>query len=78
MTFGRLVPNLRDMVIPTATSAEPRRWQDVRQARGLSLRELGNLVGRTHSTMLAYSCGAKPVPQRILDRLAEALGEPVR
>lgn len=61
-----------------ATQTSPRRWQDVRAEQGVSLRVLGEMVDRRHSTMLAYSCGVLAVPQKILDRIAAALGEPVR
>ena len=60
--------------IPT----EPRTWQEVARDRGISLRLLGELVGRPHSTMLAYSSHKRPTPQEILWKLARVLGETVR
>lgn len=59
-------------------NAELRPWQDVAKERGISLRILGELIGRPHSTMLAYSSHKRVVPQEILWRLARVLGEPVR
>lgn len=52
----------------------PRTWQETAKARGFSLRTLGEKVGRTHSTMLAYSCGKRPIPQPVRERMAEVLG----
>lgn len=62
----------------TPTDAEPRRWQDVRVERQLTLSQLGGLLGRPHSTMLAYSCGKRRLPKKLLLRLALIFGEPVR
>lgn len=65
---------MHDMTpIPT----DPRRWQDVAKERGISLRQLGDLLGRTHSTMLAYSIAKRRMPLELLDRLGKLLGEPV-
>jgi hypothetical protein len=55
-----------------------RRWQDVAKERGISLRILGDLLGRTHSTMLAYSMGKRPLPQDLLEKLHRILGEDVQ
>lgn len=63
---------------PTPISTEPRTWQEVREERGISLRILGEIIGRPHSTMLAYSSGRRRPPQDVLWALARALGEPVR
>jgi hypothetical protein len=56
----------------------PRTWQEVARDRGISLRILGELIGRPHSTMLAYSSHKRTTPQEILWKLARVLGEPVR
>jgi hypothetical protein len=69
---------LQDMTADTPTPTEPRTWQEVAKDRGLNLRELGEMVGRTHSTMLAYSCGKLTPPKKILALLAQGLEEPVR
>ena len=50
----------------------------VREERGISLRLLGEIIGRPHSTMLAYSSGRRRVPQEILWKIGRALGEPVQ
>jgi len=63
---------------PTPIAAEPRAWQVVREERGISLRLLGEIIGRPHSTMLAYSSGRRRVPQEILWKIGRALGEPVQ
>ena len=60
--------------IPTG----PRTWQEVARDRGISLRLLGELIGRPHSTMLAYSSGKRQPTQEILWKLARVLGETVR
>lgn len=78
MTAGPRVPKLQGMALEVPSSDTLRTWQEVREERGISLRILGDLVGRTHSTMLAYSMGKRPVPQELLVRLARVLGEPVR
>lgn len=62
----------------TPTDTAPRRWQDVAKERGLSLRMLGEFLGRTHSTMLAYSIAKRRMPQELLDRLGKMLGETVQ
>lgn len=59
-------------------STEPRTWQEVARDRGISLRLLGELIGRPHSTMLAYSSGRRVPPQDIMWKLQRVLGEPVR
>ena len=62
----------------TPTPTDPRTWQEVARDRGISLRLLGELVGRPHSTMLAYSCGRRTPPQDVLFKLSRVLGEAVR
>jgi hypothetical protein len=62
----------------TPTTTEPRRWQEVARERGFSLRQLGDLLGRTHSTMLAYSMGKRRMPHDLLERLGKMLGEAVQ
>jgi hypothetical protein len=42
------------------------------------LRILGELVGRPHSTMLAYSSGKRVPPQEIIWKISRVLGEDVR
>lgn len=60
-------------------SDEPRRtWQEVAKERGISLRILGELIGRPHSTMLAYSSGRRVPPQEVMWSLRRVLGEDVR
>lgn len=66
------------MSVNTPTPTAARRWQDVTKERGVSLRVLGEIVGRPHSTMLAYSCGARQIPQVLLDKIAVVFGEPVQ
>lgn len=78
MTISAAVPILRDMTLPIPSPSEPRPWQTVARERGIPLRILGELLGRTHSTMLAYSMGKRPVPQELLDKLARILGEPIQ
>ena len=64
---------------PQAATTEPiRTWQEVARDRGISLRILGELIGRPHSTMLAYSSGARVPPQEVLWRLRKVLGEEIR
>ena len=60
------------------TPTVPRRWLDVARDRGISLRILGELVGRPHSTMLAYSSGRRPLPEELLWKIGRVLGEPVQ
>jgi hypothetical protein len=62
----------------TPTPTDARRWQDVAKERGFSLRQLGDLLDRTHSTMLAYSIEKRRMPQTLLDRLGKLLGETVQ
>jgi predicted transcriptional regulator len=62
----------------TPTTTTLRTWQEVRKERGISLRILGELVGRTDKTMQAYSMGIRATPEEVLWRLARVLGEPVR
>lgn len=66
------------MTDQTPTAAVSRTWQEVAKDRGISLRLLGELIGRPHSTMLAYSCGKRNPPQDIMGKLTRVLGEPVR
>lgn len=66
------------MTAETPTPTDPRTWQEVARDRGISLRLLGELIGRPHSTMLAYSCGKRVPPQEIMWKLQRVLGEPVR
>lgn len=77
MTNGRRVPKMQDMTADTPIPTAPRTWQAVAKERGLTLRILGDLVGRPHSTMLAYSCGKRRMPQEMLDRLTRLFGERV-
>jgi hypothetical protein len=65
------------MTPETPTPTAPRTWQTVAKERGLSLRILGEMVGRPHSTMLAYSCGKRRMPQPLRDRLSTIFGEAV-
>lgn len=61
------------------TNTDPRRrWQDVRTERDIPLRVLGQLVGKTDSTMQAYSIGRRPVPKEVLWRMSIIFGEDVR
>ena len=62
----------------TATTDTRRTWQEVREERGISLRLLGELVGRPHSTMLAYSSRKRVPPQELMWKIARVLGEDVR
>lgn len=66
------------MELQAATTDTRRTWQEVARERGISLRILGDLVGRPHSTMLAYSSGRRVVPQDIMWKIARTLGEDVR
>lgn len=66
------------MEAEAATTETRRTWQEVARERGISLRILGELIGRPHSTMLAYSSGARTPPQEIIWKLARVLGEDVR
>ena len=66
------------MALDAPTTEDPRPWQEVARERGISLRILGELVGRPHSTMLAYSCGKRVPPQELMWKIARVLGEPVR
>lgn len=53
-------------------------WQDVARARGISLRKLGVLLDKSHTTMLAYSCGKRRVPEDVMERMTRLFGEDVR
>ena len=66
------------MALDVAETEARRTWQEVREERGISLRILGELVGKTHSTMLAYSIGKRRVPQDVMDKIRRVLGEDVR
>lgn len=61
-----------------ATSETRRTWQEVARDRGITLRLLGDLIGRPHSTMRAYSSGKRSTPQEVLWKLGRVLGEDVR
>lgn len=78
LTTGQRCLILQSMQETTPLPTEPRTWQEVARERGINLRILGELVGRPHQTMLAYSSGVRRVPEEILWRLAKVLGEPVR
>ena len=78
MTAQEKGPILQSMQDTAPIPTEPRTWQEVARDRGISLRLLGELVGRPHSTMLAYSSHKRRVPQEILWKLARVLGEPVQ
>lgn len=60
------------------SDTEPRTWQEVAKERGINLRILGELIGRPHQTMLAYSSGQRRVPEDILWKLSRVLGETVK
>lgn len=66
------------MALEVAITDTRRTWQEVRAERGISLRELGERVERTHSTMLAYSMGKRVPPQEVMDKIRAVLGEDVR
>jgi transcriptional regulator with XRE-family HTH domain len=66
------------MTAEPTTPTEPRTWQEVAKDRGISLRILGELIGRPHSTMLAYSCGKRTPPQEVLFRISRVLGETIQ
>jgi len=66
------------MDLEIASVEAPRTWQEVREDRGISLRILGELIGRPHSTMLAYSSGKRRPPQEVMWKIAKVLGENVR
>ena len=66
------------MQTDTPIATEPRDWRVVAQEHHLNLRELGELIGRQHTTMLAYSMGKRPVPKVVLIAMGAVLGEPVR
>ena len=66
------------MELQTATTEPLRTWQEVARDRGISLRILGELVGRSHMTMLAYSSGKRQPPQEVMWKIAKVLGEAVR
>ena len=66
------------MALEAPRADAPRTWQEVARERGISLRILGELIGRPHSTMLAYSSGKRVPPQEIMWKLARVLGEDVR
>lgn len=78
MTFCGRGPILQDMTEQTPTATGPRTWQEIARDRGISLRILGELIGRPHSTMLAYSCGKRTPPQDVLFRISRVLGEPIQ
>jgi hypothetical protein len=66
------------MALEAPTDETRRTWQEVAKERGISLRILGELIGKTHSTMLAYSMGRRVPPQDVMWRIKRALGEDVR
>lgn len=66
------------MTTETPTPTEPRTWQEVAKDRGISLRILGELIGRPHSTMLAYSSDRRRIPEELLWKLSRVLGEDVQ
>jgi len=66
------------MEAEATTPMTPRPWQEVARERGIPLRLLGELVGRPHQTMRAYSSGKRTTPQEVLWRLSRVLGEDVR
>ena len=66
------------MALEVSVTDTRRTWQEVARERGISLRILGELVGRPHSTMLAYSSGKRQPPQDLLFRISRVLGEDVR
>lgn len=78
MTDARLFCMLHDMVVNSPSPTGLRRWQDVAREQQLSLRVLGEKVDRRHTTMLAYSCGARIIPQDVLAAISRVLGEDVR
>ena len=78
LTNARHVVVLQVMALEAPTTDPLRTWQEVRVERGISLRILGELVGRPHSTMLAYSSGRRVPPQEILWKIGRVLGEAVR
>ena len=55
-----------------------RTWQEVAKERGISLRVLGDLTGKTYNTMLAYSMGRRVPPQEFVLKLSKVFGERVR
>lgn len=78
MTSSGHVAKVQHMALEVPRPTAPRRWQDVRVDRGISLRILGELVGKTHSTMLAYSIGKRVPPQEVIWKLSKVLGEDVQ
>jgi hypothetical protein len=66
------------MELQAATTEPIRTWQEVARERGISLRILGELIGRSHMTMLAYSSGRRVPPEEVMWKLRKVLGEPVR
>ena len=80
LTFGGRVPNIQNVLtsLPTPTQDGARPWQSVALEQGYTLALLVKSIGRTHNTMLAYSCGKRRVPQVVLIAMGHVLGEPVR
>ena len=66
------------MALNVSTTDTRRTWQEVAKEQAYSLRYLGEKVGRTHATMLAYSMGKRRTPREILDRMTALFGEDVR
>lgn len=66
------------MEAEAATTEARRTWQEVAQERGIPLRILGDLLGKTYNTMLAYSMGRRVPPEEVLRKLRRVLGEDVQ
>lgn len=51
----------------------PNRLRELREARGLSLKELGKAVDRSHQAIAQYETGRQPIPDAILMKAANVL-----
>jgi transcriptional regulator with XRE-family HTH domain len=51
----------------------PNRLRELREARGLSLKELGKAVDRSHQAIAQYETGRQPIPDAILMKAAHVL-----